>query len=52
MVGGGLFMAGLQLIALGILAELQVRTYYESQEKKPYKIRRIHEPASASAAVS
>ncbi len=50
MVGGGLFMAGLQLIALGILAELQVRTYYESQEKKPYKIRRIHEPESASAA--
>lgn len=49
MVGGGLFMAGLQLIALGILAELQVRTYYESQEKKPYKIRRIHEPASAAA---
>lgn len=39
-----LFMAGLQLIALGILAELQVRTYYESQDKKPYRIRRIHQP--------
>lgn len=38
------FMAGLQLIALGILAELQVRTYYESQEKKPYRIRRVHQP--------
>lgn len=38
-----LFMAGLQLIALGILAELQVRTYYESQDKKPYRIRRIHQ---------
>lgn len=38
-----LFMAGLQLIALGILAELQVRTYYESQEKKPYRIRRVHQ---------
>lgn len=36
-----LFVAGLQLIALGILAEMQVRTYYESQGKKPYKIRRI-----------
>lgn len=48
LVGGGLFMAGLQLIALGILAELQVRTYYESQEKKPYKIRQIHEPARAT----
>lgn len=50
LVGGGLFVAGLQLIALGILAELQVRTYYESQDKRPYKIRRIHEPVSASAA--
>ncbi|MBL7805503.1 MAG: glycosyltransferase family 2 protein [Saprospiraceae bacterium] len=49
MVGGGLFISGLQLIALGILAELQVRTYYESQEKKPYKIRRIHEPANQTA---
>ncbi len=39
-----LFMAGLQLIALGILAELQVRTYYESQDKKPYRIRRVHRP--------
>lgn len=38
-----LVMAGLQLIALGILAELQVRTYYESQDKKPYRIRRIHQ---------
>lgn len=38
-----IFMAGLQLVALGILAELQVRTYYESQDKKPYRIRRIHE---------
>ncbi len=37
-----LFMAGLQLIALGILAEMHVRTYYESQDKKPYKIRKVH----------
>lgn len=39
-----LFMAGLQLIALGVLAEMQVRTYYESQDKKPYRIRHIHQP--------
>ncbi len=44
MLGAVLFMAGLQLIALGILAELQVRTYYESQDKKPYRIRQIHQP--------
>ena len=37
-----LFMAGLQLIALGILSEMMVRTYYESQDKKPYKVRKVH----------
>lgn len=37
-----LFMAGLQLIALGILSEMMVRTYYESQDKKPYKVRKLH----------
>lgn len=42
LLGVVLFMAGLQLTALGILAELQVRTYYESQDKKPYRIRQIH----------
>ncbi|HRI59536.1 MAG TPA: glycosyltransferase family 2 protein [Saprospiraceae bacterium] len=36
------FMAGLQLIALGILSEMMVRTYYESQDKKPYKVRKVH----------
>lgn len=44
MLGVVLLMAGLQLVALGILAELQVRTYYESQDKKPYRVRRMHEP--------
>lgn len=37
-----LFMAGLQLVALGILSEMLVRTYYESQDKKPYKVRKVH----------
>lgn len=41
-----LFMAGLQLIALGILSEMMVRTYYESQDKKPYKVRKVHEQKS------
>ncbi len=49
MLGVVLFMAGIQLIALGILAELQVRTYYESQDKKPYRIRQLHAPAAANA---
>ena len=41
-----LFMAGLQLIALGILSEMLVRTYYESQDKKPYKVRKVHQQKS------
>lgn len=48
-LGMVLFMAGLQLIALGILAELQVRTYYESQDKKPYKVRKIYQTEPVDA---
>jgi len=36
-----MLLAGIQLITVGLMAEMQMRTYYESQEKKPYKIRRI-----------
>lgn len=43
MLGLILFMAGLQLVALGILSEMHMRTYYESQDKKPYRVRRIYE---------
>lgn len=37
-----LLIAGLQLITFGLLAEVQMRTYFESQNKKPYRIRRIN----------
>lgn len=36
-----LLIAGIQLITIGIMAEMLMRTYYESQKKKPYKIRKI-----------
>lgn len=36
-----LTLGGIQLITIGIITELQMRTYYESQNKKPYKIRNI-----------
>ncbi len=41
MLGILLLMAGIQLITIGVIAEILMRTYYESQEKKPYKIKRI-----------
>jgi glycosyltransferase involved in cell wall biosynthesis len=37
-----LVLAGIQLVTIGIIVEIQMRTYFESQQKKPYKIRRIH----------
>ena len=36
-----LTLGGIQLITTGILAEILMRTYYESQSKKPYSIRRF-----------
>lgn len=33
-------LAGIQLITIGIFAELQMRTYYESQNKKHYSYKR------------
>lgn len=33
------FIVGVQLIVMGILAEMIMRTYYESRGKHPYTIR-------------
>ena len=38
-----LLLAGLQLILFGIVAEILMRTYYESQHKKAFRIRSIIE---------
>ncbi len=35
------FLGGIQLITLGILSEILMRTYFESQNKKPYSIRKV-----------
>jgi glycosyltransferase involved in cell wall biosynthesis len=35
-------LGGIQLITIGILAEIAVRTYFESQHKKTYKVRHIY----------
>jgi len=36
-----LVMGGIQFITIGIIAELLMRTYYESQRKKPYRIKQV-----------
>lgn len=49
-LGMMLVVAGIQLLSFGIMAELQMRTYYESQEKKPYKVRRVYRQSLTVAA--
>ncbi len=36
-----LFLSGLQFILFGILSEVMMRTYYESQDKHPYQVREV-----------
>jgi glycosyltransferase involved in cell wall biosynthesis len=35
-------LGGIQLITIGILAEISVRTYFESQGKKTYTVRKVY----------
>lgn len=37
-----LLLGGIQLITIGIVADINIRTYYESQNKKTYNIRKIY----------
>lgn len=36
-----LLIGGIQLITIGIIAEISVRTYFESQDKKTYTVRNV-----------
>ncbi|MGI9526693.1 MAG: glycosyltransferase family 2 protein [Weeksellaceae bacterium] len=40
-VGVMLLLAGVQLITMGIVVDLLMKTYYESQSMRPYRIRKI-----------
>lgn len=41
LLGLMLVIGGIQFITIGIVVEIQMRTYYESQRKRPYQIRGI-----------
>lgn len=41
LLGVILTIAGIQIITIGLISEIIMRTYYESQNKKPYRIRQI-----------
>jgi glycosyltransferase involved in cell wall biosynthesis len=50
-LGALLVMAGIQLITVGIIVEVLMRTYYESQNKRPYKIREVKRGQGVSSLV-
>lgn len=39
LLGSILILAGIQFVTVGIIAELMMRTYYESQNKKVYRLK-------------
>jgi glycosyltransferase involved in cell wall biosynthesis len=50
-IGAVLILAGIQMLAIGLLGELQVRHYHTSQHRAPYTIERIvrqHAPEEPS----
>jgi glycosyltransferase involved in cell wall biosynthesis len=47
-----MFLTGLHLVTLGLLAELQARTYHESQNKPTYVVREILQTQAAERAAS
>lgn len=47
LLGVLLIFTGIQLVTMGLLAEIQARTYHESQDKPTYAIREIREAVEA-----
>jgi glycosyltransferase involved in cell wall biosynthesis len=51
-LGFTLLLAGIQFLTFGLIAELIMRTYYESQNKKTYNVREVYSgPRKAMAEV-
>lgn len=46
-----LVLAGIQLITIGIVIEIQMRTYFESQQKRPYRVREVKRGAAVTSEV-
>jgi len=43
-------VVGVQFVSIGLLGEMLVRTYHESQTKPVYRVRAVVEPAEAARA--
>ena len=44
-----LILAGVQVFTIGLVMEMLIRTYYESQQKRPYRIKKVHVEKQASS---
>lgn len=40
-----LVLGGIQLVTIGIIADINIRTYFESQNKKTYTVRKVYKAA-------
>ncbi len=49
MIGTLLILSGIQWISTGLIAEIQVRTYFESQKKPIYKVKAVYETPLAQS---
>ena len=47
-----LILTGIQLLSLGLIAEMQIRTYFESQRKPIYRIREIIEQSNSKSQIT
>jgi len=52
LLGFLLVLGGIQFVTIGIIAELQMRTYFETQQKKPYRVKRVVPAAGVKKTVS
>ncbi|MBK8189154.1 MAG: glycosyltransferase family 2 protein [Vampirovibrionales bacterium] len=48
LMGAMLVLTGIQLISTGLIAEIQVRTYFESQRKPIYKVKEVIDGADTA----
>ncbi|UZR99257.1 glycosyltransferase family 2 protein [Chondrinema litorale] len=49
LLGIMLVLGGIQFLTFGLIMEVNMRTYYESQDKKPYRVREVFQGGSDDA---
>ncbi len=47
-----LVLGGIQLVTIGIIADINIRTYFESQNKKTYTVRKVYKAKEAESPIT